>query len=105
MGSLVYGISGVTVDIEDRELAHLRIVMLSKLRRGESFSFTVSHGTDTGSGRTSFWMHEAVPLVFRFSGNKPPAISRVWIELLADSAGRPDGLHNLPEPKASSPAT
>lgn len=104
MGSMIYGITGITVDIDDRELAHLRIVITSKLRRGESFSFTVSHGVTTGSGRTSYWMHEAIPLVFRFSGSKPPAINRAWVDALSFDASRPDGLHNLPEPRQSSPA-
>lgn len=104
MGSMIYGIAGITVDIDDRELAHLRIVITSKLRRGESFNFTVSHGITAGSGRTSYWMHGAIPLVFRFSGSKPPAINRAWVESLTDDASKPDGLHNLPEPRHTSSA-
>ena len=41
MGKLIYGAPTWSVEFEDRALAHLRIVMIAKLRRAESFSLLV----------------------------------------------------------------
>ena len=69
MGRFIYGTAGNSVDIEDRALAHLRIVIMNKLRRGESFMFDVEVGDD--SGRRSFWLSPSVPIQFHFFGQPP----------------------------------
>ena len=66
MGRFIYDNSSNSVEIEDRVLAHLRIVVMNKLRRAESFMFDVEVGD--GSGRRSFWMHPSVPMQFHFFG-------------------------------------
>jgi hypothetical protein len=38
MGSLIYGVAPV-IQIEDRVLRHLQLVIIQKLRRNESFGF------------------------------------------------------------------
>ena len=37
MGRFIYDTMANSVDIDDRTLAHLRIVVMNKLRRSESF--------------------------------------------------------------------
>jgi hypothetical protein len=96
MGRFIYDSSGNSVDIDDRTLAHLRIVMMNKLRRSEPFMFDVEVGD--GSGRRSFWIHPAVPLQFHFFGSRQPRINRLWIEELMLAASGPSGLSVLPEP-------
>lgn len=96
MGRFIYDTMGNSVDIDDRTLAHLRVVMMNKLRRSESFMFDVEIGD--GSGRRSFWMHPAIPLQFHFFGSRNPAINRAWIEELMVSASSPSGLIITPEP-------
>jgi hypothetical protein len=96
VGRFIYDTLGNSVDIDDRTLAHLRIVIMNKLRRSESFMFDVEMGD--GSGRRSFWMHPSVPLQFHFFGGRNPQINRTWVEELMLSASGPNGLTVTPEP-------
>jgi len=96
MGRFIYDTASNSVDIEDRTLAHLRIVIMNKLRRSESFMFDVEVGD--GSGRRSFWMSPSVPIQFHFYGGRPPRINRTWIEELMLIASSPNGLSISPEP-------
>ena len=96
MGRFIYDTTGNSVDIEDRTLAHLRIVVMNKLRRAEPFMFDVEMGD--GSGRRSFWMSPSVPIQFHFFGSRQPRINRTWVEELMLAASGPSGLTILPEP-------
>ena len=96
MGRFIYDTTGNSVDIEDRTLAHLRIVVMNKLRRAEPFMFDVEMGD--GSGRRSFWMSPSVPIQFHFFGSRPPRINREWVEELMLIASGPNGLSIVPEP-------
>jgi hypothetical protein len=96
MGRFIYDTTANAVDIDDRTLAHLRIVMMNKLRRSEPFMFDVEVGD--GSGRRSFWIHPSVPLQFHFFGSRQPRINRSWIENLMQAASGPSGLTIVPEP-------
>ncbi|MFF2277555.1 ATP-dependent DNA ligase [Agromyces sp. NPDC058126] len=101
MGKLIYNSSTRELDIDDRTLAHLRIAILNKLRRSESFALTWEHGVENGSGRTTLWLNESIPLQFVFSGNRPPTLNRLWIEQLLLTANSTSGLHYVPEPDES----
>ena len=57
MGKFIYNSSQREIEIDDRVLAHLRVAILNKLRRSESFAMTWEHGVENGSGRTTFWLH------------------------------------------------
>ena len=96
MGKLIYGVTSTSFDIEDRTLAHLRIVISTKLRRGEPFLFDVDLGD--GTGHRSLWLHPAVPLQFHFHGSRAPRINRAWIDDLMQSANSLSGLVITPEP-------
>ncbi|MDO9399044.1 MAG: ATP-dependent DNA ligase [Herbiconiux sp.] len=85
--------------MEDRLLAHLRIVILSKMRNQESFSLSWTMDANQGSGRETLWVHPSIPLRFRFYGSRPPAINRAWIELMVSAASRGD-LRIMAEPSA-----
>ncbi len=100
MGRFIYDTMGNAVELDDRTLAHLRIVVMNKLRRSEPFMFDVDlpHGE-----RRSFWIHPSVPLQFHFSGSRPPRINRAWIEELMQSASGPAGLSVVPEPLEEAP--
>ena len=105
MGALIY--DGNEVEFDDRLLAHLHVVIMQKLRRGESFSFSWRDRADSG-GRNSLWLHPSIPLYFRFFGSKQPVLNREWVQALVLASNSPQGLVVLPEPepnKASQPAT
>lgn len=106
MGHLIYGIAPA-IDIDDRMLQHLRIVMVTKLRRDESFSFSWNdepavHGDDalkSKSGRFgSVWISKSSSLYFSFDEKMTDPLNQRWLAILADAAQSPNGLRPIPEP-------
>ena len=97
MGRFVYE-GGPKVEIEDRALTHLQLVITAKLRRGEPFPFAWRLDQSVGGGRTTVWLHAGSDLVFKYAGSRQPAINRNWIEALAFTANSPTGLYLVPEP-------
>ncbi|WP_442577241.1 DUF7882 family protein [Microbacterium sp. F51-2R] len=91
MGTLYYGGSATPIHIEDRSLAHLKVVIATKLRRGESFTVTWTHD-DERQGKSTIWVHPSIPLGFVFDDPEPPPLSREWIENLATSANSSGGI-------------
>ncbi len=51
MGTLIYGHGDLTVDFDDRTLAHLQVVIGTKLRRRESFLLSWSDDGQDGERR------------------------------------------------------
>ncbi|WP_216363773.1 DUF7882 family protein [Subtercola boreus] len=90
MGTFTYGIHDISV--EDRLLTHVQIVMVLKLRRGESFVMSWADAPGCGSGRSSIWLHPAIPIYFRFFGSRSPTINTAWLTELTDSANSSYGL-------------
>jgi hypothetical protein len=99
MGTLTYDVVS-KVEFDDRTLVHLQIVIGSKLRRGESFSLSWTKEPQ-GTGRTTIWMHPAIPLVYEFRDGKTPPINREWLNALMETANSPTGLRLVPEPPDS----
>ena len=93
MGVLVYD-RDFELDIEDRTLAHLQVVIIDKLRRDERFPLVV----DDGKHERVIWMTPETPLQFVYHGNRYPMLNRVWLEQLAEAAGSTRGLTIVPEP-------
>jgi hypothetical protein len=98
MGQFIYGNPLVAVDFDDRVLAHLKVVVLAKVRRGESFTFSWEYTAAAGSGHSSIWIHPTIPLQFNFLGNREPRLNRAWVEELMQLANTPAGLRLTPEP-------
>lgn len=91
MGKLVYGSVSDSFEVEDVVLAHLRIVVMNKLRRSEPFFLHLPGAR----GPRSLWMHPSIPLVFHFYGSRRPATDRAWVEELMTGAS---GVHGLDLP-------
>ncbi|MDQ0577755.1 DUF7882 family protein [Agromyces albus] len=97
MGTLYYGDSGTPIGIEDRALAHLKIAITTKLRRGESFTLSWQHADDQPRGRSTLWLHPSIPLRFVFDEPEGPELSRTWVEDLMRSANSTGGIQLVPE--------
>jgi hypothetical protein len=97
MGTFNYD-SNLKVDFEDRVLAHLQIVIGAKLRRAESFYFSWRDDDAVGDGRTTVWIHPALPLTYKYFGSRMPRINPAWIHALTESANSNGGLQLIPEP-------
>lgn len=98
LGKFIYGTPSIAVEFDDRVLAHLKAVIIAKLRRGESFTFSWEYSTDSGSGHSSIWLHPAIPLQFEFRGSRDPSLNRLWLEELVRLSNTPAGLRIVPEP-------
>lgn len=103
VGRLTYGSSGNVVDVDDRALAHIQIVIGAKLRRRESLFFSWREGSTTGGGRSSIWIDPSIELVFSYSSAERVDINRRWLESLVLSANSPQGLQLTEEPAEDEP--
>jgi hypothetical protein len=99
MGVLFYADQAIAID--DRTLAHLKVAAVTKLRRGESFTLSWSHPASEVAGRTTIWMHPAIPLRFEFEEPETPALSREWIEDILRSSNSTGGIHLAAEAMGS----
>ena len=105
MGTLFYGDAATPIRIEDRALAHLKVAIITKLRRGESFTLSWQHPDDQPRGRSTLWLHPNIPLRFVFDEPETPDLSREWIETLMRSANSTGGIQLVPEHLDTGPIT
>jgi hypothetical protein len=102
VGRLIYGADPKSsFGIDDRLLAHLRIAVMNKLRRGEPFMLTVP---DEGSGLRSIWLAPMVPVVFQMYGGRAPVIDTRLVNRMLNDASSPDGLHLSDRYESDAPA-
>lgn len=92
MGQLYYGGSASPIEIPDRLLAHLKVVMATKLRRGESFTVSWQHPSDAPAGRTTLWLHPAIALRFCFASAEAERLDSALLQSFANQAGSAAGL-------------
>lgn len=98
MGTIIYDADSLA-EVEDRTMAHLQVVIINKLRRQESFCFSI----ENMDRLTSVWVNPTTPLAFVYSGNRQPTLNKFWIEMLADTANQTGGLRVIPEPMQRAP--
>lgn len=90
MGWMTY--DALTVEFDDRVLAHLQVVIMLRFRRGEPLTMSWMDAPKAGSGRSSLWMSPTFPAYFKFLGSRPPAIDVDWLRRLTESADSSIGL-------------
>jgi len=95
MGTIYY--AGTPIEIEDRALAHLKVVIATKLRRDESFTLSWQHPDDQPHGRSTLWLHPSIPLRFVFDDPEPVEHNRLWLEELSNSANSSGGIQLIAE--------
>jgi hypothetical protein len=92
MGHLYYGNTAEPIEIPDRLLAHLKVVVATKLRRSESFTLSWRHPEDIPGGRTTIWMQPSIPLRFVFQTESESALDRDLLTRLAAASNSSAGL-------------
>jgi hypothetical protein len=105
VGHLIYGVAPA-IRIDDRALEHLRFVIVTKLRRDESFSFTWDGEPDVDGDDASprpgvhgsVWISRGSSLYFSFDQPMEGPLNREWLSLLSAAASSNDGLRLVPEP-------
>lgn len=96
LGTLIYGKSS-EYEFADRTLEHLRVVIITRLRRGESFFLSWGQDGAGANAPTSLWISPQVPIGFRFSTEQQQPLSRAWIQELLRASHSPRGLVLAPE--------
>ncbi|GLK15695.1 hypothetical protein [Herbiconiux flava] len=89
MGTLIYG-GDFEIEIDDRMLAHLKIVIIGKLRRAESCALSWTVAKAQGSGRETIWINPSTALRFRFDTADRHPINPEWVAAIAETANRGD---------------
>ena len=92
MSTLYYGSSEHAIEIEDYALAHLKVVIATKLRRNESFTLSWRHDGDQPLGRSTIWLHPSIQLRFEFDDPNPPELDPARIQAIAHSANTSGGI-------------
>lgn len=91
MGQLYYGNATTSVDVPDRLLAHLKVVVATKLRRNESFMMSWTGGSEP-AGRSSIWLQPAIPLRFVFDTADMEVLNPQTVRDMANAATSSAGL-------------
>jgi len=99
MGRLIYG-NAQEYEFDDRTLSHVKIAVVTKLRRHESFLLNWQVPSDQGGGRISLWISREVPLAFVFTQTAPPKLNDRWMEALMQTSQRTGGMVILAEAEA-----
>lgn len=92
MGTLFYGGSATPIHIDDRALTHLKVVIIAKLRRHESFTVSWLQPDAQPPGRSTIWVHPAISLRFVFDDPEPSLLDRELLTTLANSAQSSGGI-------------
>ncbi|MCW2163560.1 hypothetical protein B0I12_000686 [Microbacterium hydrothermale] len=92
MAKLFYGTTTEPIQIDDRLLAHVKVVVATKLRRGESFTLSWVHGADQPVGRSTIWLQPSIPLRFVFDSEQPEALDQNLLKRMANDANSSRGL-------------
>ncbi|KQX05078.1 hypothetical protein ASC59_12700 [Leifsonia sp. Root1293] len=80
------------LEFDDRLLAHLKVAITQKLRRGESFTLSWVHPPGREGGRTSLWIDPASFIRWEFETATAPEINTEWVERLLRAASTTGGM-------------
>ncbi|WP_439592886.1 DUF7882 family protein [Microbacterium sp.] len=106
MGHLIYGVAPA-IQIDDWGLLHLQAVIMTKIRRNESFSFNWDDEPRVGGDESSaapaqhgsVWISKSSSLYFSYDGPRDRPLNREWLEELSRVASGTTGLRLVPEPE------
>lgn len=85
MGKLEYNSSRPPIEIEDVTLAHLKIIIGTKLRRQEAFMMTWLPEKKNPAGRLTAWVHPSIPMVLAFDEATMPKIDPARIARMMEN--------------------
>ncbi|AOX46531.1 hypothetical protein [Microbacterium sp. BH-3-3-3] len=91
MATLYYGSDTAPIFLPDRLMGYIKVIASTKLRRGESFTFTWT-GTEQDPGRSTIWLQPSIPLRFVFESVEPEQLVGEYLRTLADQSNAASGL-------------
>ncbi len=83
MGTLIYA-GQPAFDLPDRQLRHVQLAVMFKLRHREHFS--LSWEPDEGDLGVTLWMNPSVSLQFVFTERKDRPANKAWVDALVATA-------------------
>jgi hypothetical protein len=89
---LYYGGESDPLEFPDELLAHLKVVISTKLRRRESFMLSWQHAGAGNPGRTTLWLQSSIPLRFVFDSPDPAALDAALLRRLGEQANTSTGV-------------
>jgi len=92
MGYLHYGSSSEPIEIPDRLLAHIKVVIATKLRRNESFTLSWQHPAHQTPGRSTIWLQPSIELRFVFGSVEAEKLDSALLQQFANAANSSGGL-------------
>lgn len=98
MGHIIYGSGDRLIEVDDRTLAHVKTVVVMKLRRNESFLLTWVRQEEGVPRRRSLWLHPSIPLQFEFQTAERIERNKAWLEELMRTANATGDLEISAEP-------
>jgi hypothetical protein len=94
MGKLTYGAIQREIVMDDNLLAHIEVVVLSRLRRNNAFALrwteTVEGSTDV---RRTIWVHQGSDLYFEYETPTQGELDHQLLDKLAKSADSNAGIN------------
>jgi hypothetical protein len=100
LGTLHYGASRTSLQMDDRALAHLQVVITTKLRRNEGFLIQWERPRESGSGRGGFWIHPNCDLTYDYEGGREPALDHEELDRMMIAASATGGVRITAEQRS-----
>nr|WP_201469929.1 hypothetical protein [Microbacterium hydrocarbonoxydans] len=85
MGRLRYDSTLEPIAIDDVTLAHMKIVVGTKLRRQESFMMSWNPTNGLPDARLTAWIHPSIPLVMAFDTADPITVDAERVSRMMNS--------------------
>ncbi|WP_234407242.1 hypothetical protein [Microterricola viridarii] len=79
----------------------MKSVVVTKLRRQESFTLSCIENRGEQNHRISLWIHPSIPLEFEFDDSDRPELNRSWLNEMMVSTNGSGDLRVDPEPAAA----
>jgi hypothetical protein len=103
MGRLVYGATQRTIVMDDRLLAHIEVVVLSRLRRNNAFALRWAEVDGERPGRRTIWIHQDTDLCFEYDTAEQDELDRDLLDQLAKAADSNTGMNLRTEAREAPP--
>jgi hypothetical protein len=90
MGQIHYPGRDDPIRVNDRALAHLKVVITTRMRRHEAFC--LSWNGSSGEGTETIWIAPEQPLRYEFDDTEPHDLDPRWLERLVAAANQTGGV-------------
>ncbi len=102
MAMFTYGPAATTVEVDDRQLAHLQYIIAQRFRRQESLLLTFLVDRGGQQRRRTVWLSPSSALEFDYDAAVTAKLNREWLEELMQQSYSVAGVVLSEEPGSDS---